>query len=212
MTEWFNEIWSKYAEEYIEIEPGKKITVKEYIIELITNLFKEYTPFQLYYKILYELFKDEFESLSTSEELFREYTHLNETVIYKTLYPFQRYGVLSLIWILKKYNGAILADAVGLGKTWTALAVMKYFQNLGYTVLVICSKKLKSSWELYQAGLNSCFEKDKIEYYVRFHTDLQGDRLNSYVDKTLNFFQTRKKLLIVIDESHNLTNDKSLRY
>lgn len=211
LTEWFNEIWNNFAEEFIVIE-GKKITVKEYIIELISNLFKEYTPFQLYYKILYELFKDEFEALSTSEELTREYIHLNETVIYKTLYPFQRYGVLSLIRILKKYNGAILADAVGLGKTWTALAVMKYYQNLGYNVLVLCPKKLRYNWEQYKVGNSSCFEKDEIDFSIRYHTDLQGERFNSYGDKTLKYFQTRKKLLIVIDESHNLRNDKSLRY
>jgi SNF2 family DNA or RNA helicase len=98
---------------------------------LIKNLFKEYTPHDLYYKVLYELFKDDLLELSGDAEFKREIAHLEETIIYKTLFSYQQKGAISLIKMLQKFNGAILADAVGLGKTWTALAVMKYFEIKG---------------------------------------------------------------------------------
>lgn len=189
-----------------------KVEVKQYIIELIKNLFKEYTPHDLYYKVLYEMFKDDIMELSGDAEFKREIAHLEETVIYKTLFPYQQKGAISLIKMLQKYNGAILADAVGLGKTWTALAVMKYFELKGYTVLLLCPKKLSNNWQQYKVGQQSRFEKDEIDFYIRYHTDLQEGRFDRYNDKTLRYFKTRPKLLIAIDESHNLRNDKSSRY
>jgi ERCC4-related helicase len=108
-----------------------------------------------------------------------------------------------------------LADAVGLGKTWTALAVMKYFEMKGYTVMVFCPKKLRHNWEQYQLHKYSKFEADEIDYFVRNHTDLQDERLEAYAGRDslpLSKIQRKKKLLLVIDESHNLRNDKSSRY
>lgn len=163
--------------------------------------------------MLYELFKEDLLSLTSDAEFKREIAHLEITEIYRILFPYQQKGSLSLIKMLQKYNGAILADAVGLGKTWTALAVMKYFQNKGYSVVVFCPKKLRNNWVQYQSGRGSRFEKDEIEYLVRHHTDLQNDRLSSnYPDFPLTRLQRKQKLLIVIDESHNLRNDKSSRY
>lgn len=213
LKNWFKNQWEKVATDKIELPDKSKVEVKEYIIELIKNLFKEYTPYQLYYKVLYELFKEDLLSLSTDAEFKREIAHLEETVIFRTLYPYQQKGSLSLIKMLQKYNGAILADAVGLGKTWTALAVMKYFENKGYTVFLFCPKKLRNNWEQYQSGRGSRFERDEIEFLVRNHTDLQDERLSSnYPDFPLTKLQRKQKLLIVIDESHNLRNDKSYRY
>ncbi|MDR1983607.1 MAG: DEAD/DEAH box helicase, partial [Prevotellaceae bacterium] len=190
-----------------------KVETKQYIIDLISKLFKEYAPEKLYYKVLYEMFKKDLD-FSTSEDFKREMKHLSETVIYQTLYPYQQKGVISLIKMLQNYNGAILADAVGLGKTWTALAVMKYFQSKGYTVVLLCPKKLGNNWLQYRTGSNSKFEKDDIDYTVRYHSDLQDDRLdiNHYSDVPLSKIQRKHKLLLVIDESHNLRNDKSSRY
>ncbi len=209
---WFKYQWEKVATEKIELPDKTKVEVKEYIIGLIKNLFKEYEPKDLYYKVLYELFKEDLLSLTSDVDFKREIEHLKVTEIYRTLFPYQQKGALNLISMLQKYNGAILADAVGLGKTWTALAVMKYFENKGYTVLLLSPKKLKQNWEQYQVGNKSRFEKDEINFYVRFHTDLQDTRLDNYTDKKLGYFQRRQKLLIVIDESHNLRNDKSSRY
>lgn len=215
LKKWFNHQWEKVAVDKIELpDKGKsKIEVKNYVIELIKNLFREYTPYQLYYKVLYELFKEDLQTLTSDADFKREIAHLEVTEIYRTLYPYQQKGALSLINMLQKYNGAILADAVGLGKTWTALAVMKYFENKGYTVFLFCPKKLRNNWEQYQTGRGSRFEKDEIEYYVRNHTDLQNERLNTiYPDFPLTKLQRKQKVLIVIDESHNLRNDKSSRY
>ena len=215
LKKWFNHQWNNVAVDKIELpEKGKsKVNVKEHIIELIKNLFKEYTPEQLYYKVLYELFKEDLLMLSLDAEFKREIEHLEVTEVYRTLYAYQQKGALSLIKMLQKYNGAILADAVGLGKTWTALAVMKYFENKGYTVFLFCPKKLRNNWEQYQSGKGSRFEKDEIEYYVRNHTDLQNERLNTiYPDFPLTKLQRKQKVLLIIDESHNLRNDKSSRY
>ncbi|MDR0762456.1 MAG: DEAD/DEAH box helicase family protein [Campylobacteraceae bacterium] len=210
---WFENLWENTALEKIETPDKIKKSVKHYIIELISNLFKQYTPKDLYYKALYELFKDDLLSFSADADFNKEIKHLSETVIYRTLYPYQQSGVISLIKMLQKYNGAILADAVGLGKTWTALAVMKYFHSKGYSVIVFCPKKLENNWMQYQSK-NLKFAKDEIEYIVRYHSDLQDERLEAarYHDFSLSKIQRKQKLLVVIDESHNLRNDKSSRY
>lgn len=213
LRKWFKKQWEEVAQEEIELPDKTKIPVKNYVVDLIKNLYKEYSPEELYYKVLYELFKEDLLSLSTDTEFKREIVHLEETNIYNSLFAYQQKGVISLIKMLQNYNGAILADAVGLGKTWTALAVMKYFEIKGYTIVVFCPKKLRNNWEQYQEGRGSRFEKDEIDYYVRNHTDLQEDRLtNNYPDFPLTKIQRRQKLLVVIDESHNLRNDKSSRY
>jgi hypothetical protein len=213
LRKWFKYQWEKVAADKIELNDKSKVDVKEHIIGLIKNLFKEYTPYQLYYKVLYELFKEDLLTLTSDAEFKREIAHLEETEIYRTLFSYQQKGTLSLIKMLQKYNGAILADAVGLGKTWTALGVMKYFENKGYTVVLFCPKKLRNNWEQYQSGRGSRFEKDEIEYLVRNHTDLQDERLSlNYPDFPLVKLQRKQKLLLVIDESHNLRNDKSSRY
>jgi ERCC4-related helicase len=211
LKRWFEYQWNNIAQDKVEL-PNKKETAKQYIIDLISNFYIEYKPKDLYYKVLYELFKDDLLSLSSDVEFKREIAHLEETILYKTLFPYQQKGAISLIKMLQKFNGAILADAVGLGKTWTALAVMKYFEIKGYTVVLFCPKKLRNNWEQYQSHNGSRFEKDEIEYYIRNHTDLQDERLNTYTDFSLTRMQRKQKLLIVIDESHNLRNDKSSRY
>lgn len=213
LKSWFKNQWEKVATDKVELPDKTKVEVKQHIIELIKNLFKEYTPHDLYYKLLYELFKEDLLSMTSDAQFKREIAHLEQTEIFKTLFPYQQKGALSLIKMLQKYNGAILADAVGLGKTWTALAVMKYFENSGYTVFMFCPKKLRHNWEQYQSGKGSRFERDEIEYYVRNHTDLQDERLTTnYPDFPLSKIQRKQKILIVIDESHNLRNDKSSRY
>lgn len=214
LTVWFQNLWTgKDALEEIELPDKSKISVKKYLIQLIQNLFRTYTPSELYYKVLYELFGRDLESLH-DPEFKKEIAHLEDTVIYKTLYSFQQKGVISLIKMLQRHNGAILADAVGLGKTWSALAVMKYFEMKGYRVILFCPKKLNANWRQYLEGHRSKFETDRLRYTIRYLTDLQDDRLEVYDDgyKIKTFFCGNPKLLIVIDESHNLRNDKSARY
>ena len=212
---WFEDIW-KAASEQILTDPknpkSEKISVKEYFIRKIDEYFRKYTPEEIYYKILFELFNSDID-LDGGIEHQKDMSLLQTSVIWKTLFNYQQKGVISLIKMLRKYNGAILADAVGLGKTFSALAVIKYFQIQGYLVVLLCPKKLEENWAQYLKRHGSRFEKDDFDYVVRFHTDLQNDRLQTaYQDANRTYMQNNKKILFVIDESHNLRNEKSNRY
>ena len=212
---WFEDIW-KTAKEKIQDPANPKaglVSVKDYFIRMIEEYFRKYTPEEIYYKILYELFKADLDLDGSSIEHQQDMSLLQTSEIWRTLFNYQQKGVISLIKMLRKYNGAILADAVGLGKTFSALAVIKFFQIQGYTTVLLCPKKLQQNWTQYLKGAGSRFDKDRFDYQVRFHTDLQNERLqNSYDTYKLDYLQRREKLLIVIDESHNLRNEKSGRY
>ena len=212
---WFEDIWNS-AKEDIPIDPTNskagKIPVKEYFIRLIEDYFRKYTPEEIYYKILFEMFSADIK-IDDGIEHRKDMSLLQTSVIWNTLFNYQQKGVISLIKMLRKYNGAILADAVGLGKTFSALAVIKYFQTQGFTTVVLCPKKLEQNWKQYQRRHESQFERDDFDYLVRFHTDLQDNRLqHNYDEADLEYIRRRNKLLIVIDESHNLRNENSGRY
>lgn len=215
LSSWFEELW-KVADAKIPAEPANpkspRIDVKEYFIRQINEYYRKYTPQEIYYKILYELFNSDLE-LDNSIEHTHDMSLLQNSLIWKTLFNYQQKGVISLIKMLRKYGGAILADAVGLGKTFSALAVIKYFQEQRYLPIVLCPKKLEQNWEQYRFGHKSRFEKDELKYLIRFHSDLQNSRLEtSYSRFNLSYLQSRKKILLVIDESHNLRNERSGRY
>ncbi len=208
---WFDELWQKDAQEDLIVGDTTMINYKQYIISLLEKLNQLYTPEHIYYKILFELYYKDLQEWAKLEQ--KQLIHFKDTKIYKSLYDFQRKGVLSLIKMLQKYDGAILADAVGLGKTWSALAVMKFFELEGYKVVVLCPKKLSHNWEQYQKNKFSIFEDDEFDYEVLFHTDLVENRLKNIRNTDfIKFFHRKQKILLVIDESHNLRNDKSKRY
>jgi superfamily II DNA or RNA helicase len=219
LIKWFNLLWERpqaHFEKTIADEKGKykKINFKKYLIDEISKIFKIYTPEQLYYKVLFELFGGDLLKENDNPDFNRQIGKLENTIIYKTLYEFQQKGTISLIKMLQKYNGAILADAVGLGKTWTALAVMKYFEMQGLKIIVLCPKKLERNWGKFLEPGNK-FENDHIEFKLRFHTDLIENRWDSYSrhDRfTIRQMLDDKPKLLVIDESHNLRNSKSNRY
>lgn len=217
LIKWFDGLWERpQAHEYKTVVDSNggvnRIPFKQYLIDEIKKIFTEYSPKQLYYKVLFELFGDELLLEKENPEFNRQIGRLENTVVYNSLYEFQQKGVLSLIKMLQKHNGAILADAVGLGKTWTALAVMKFYQLQGREVILICPKKLQYNWRIYQKNQNSKFEKDQFEYFLRFHSDLTDDLMDKYHDRADKLFLSEKPKLFVIDESHNLRNDKSKRY
>ena len=164
LVKWFNDLWDKpqaHSKKTLVDATGKKFKkdFKLYLIDEISRLFAVYTPEQIYFKILFELFNKEIDDPSVERQLIK----LEDTKIYSKLYDFQKGGVNSLIKMLNKYNGAILADAVGLGKTWCALAVMKSFQMLGNEVVLFCPKKIEQNWKQYIKRNNSIFEEDKFD-------------------------------------------------
>lgn len=217
LVEWFDSLWVRpqaHKEKTLVYPDGTKTKVdfKQYLINEIERIFIKYTPRELYYKVLFELFGNQLLEIENDPDFNRQIGRLENSVVYNTLFEFQKKGVLSLIRMLQKYNGAILADAVGLGKTWSALAVIKFFQLQGREVLLLCPKKLEHNWRRYLKHQNSRFEKDQFDFFLRFHTDMHEDRVEKYVDRADKYFTGDKPKLIVIDESHNLRNDKSTRY
>lgn len=217
LVAWFENLWIRpqaHKEKTFVAPDGKKTTIdfKQYLIAEIERIFIKYTPRELYYKVLFELFGNQLLDTENDPNFNRQIGRLENSVVYNTLYEFQKKGVLSLIRMLQKYNGAILADAVGLGKTWSALAVMKFFQLQGREVLLLCPKKLEHNWRRYLKHQDSRFEKDQFDFFLRFHTDMHEERIEKYKDRADKYFINDKPKLIVIDESHNLRNDKSNRY
>ncbi len=191
---WFDEIWSddKLVED-----------VKEKVLATLGQIGKDHAPERIYYKTLYELFRDEIETRKTNDQTLED-THLYDTQIWETLYEFQKEGVKSVIARLLRHNGCILADSVGLGKTYTALAVIKFFELRNERVLVLCPKKLHDNWARYPAYNSqdtNPFLDDKFGYTVRWHTDL------SRYSGDLENFNWRNFDMVVIDESHNFRND-----
>lgn len=217
LVDWFEALWKKpqaHTEKTIVAQDGTrtKLNFKQYLINEIERIFIKYTPRELYYKVLFELFGNQLMAIENDPEFNRQIGRLENSAVYNTLHEFQKKGVLSLIRMLQKYEGAILADAVGLGKTWSALAVMKFFQLQGREILLLCPKKLEYNWRRYLKNQDSRFEKDQLDFFLRFHTDMSEDRLEKYVDRADKYFNNDRPKLIVIDESHNLRNDKSNRY
>ena len=209
---WFNDLWDTVASAKIELPEGRTENAKEYLIRQIEQVFKSYTPEEIYYKILFEFFRADIE-MNDSIEYKRDMEFLQKSKIWNTLFAFQQSGVVSLVKLLTRYGGAILADAVGLGKTFSALGVIKYFQNNGYDTLILCPKKLQNNWLKYEGKANSRFKDDHFSFTVRSHSDLQGNRIDNYKDPVkIDTILSYEKLLIVVDESHNLRNDKSCRY
>ena len=191
---WFDEVWNN--DKLVE-------DVKEKVLATLGQIGKDHAPERIYYKTLYELFRDEIETRKTNEQSLED-THLYDTQIWETLYEFQKEGVKSVIARLLRHNGCILADSVGLGKTYTALAVIKFFELRNERVLVLCPKKLHDNWALYPAYYSqdtNPFIDDKFGFTVRWHTDLSRYRGD------LENFNWRNFDMIVIDESHNFRND-----
>ena len=196
---WFDEIW----------EDDKLVEdVKEQVLAKLAQIGKDHAPERIYYKTLYELFREEIETRKTNDQTLED-THLYDTDIWNTLYEFQKEGVKSVIARLLRHNGCILADSVGLGKTYTALAVIKFFELRNERVLVLCPKKLHDNWARYPAYNSqdtNPFLDDKFGYTLLAHTDLSRYTGESG-SVNLENFNWRNFDMIVIDESHNFRND-----
>ncbi len=179
--------------------------VTDVVIENISTAYAENSPEFIYFMTLYHVFSEFLDDIS-EDVLPNEATGFKQSKIWSMLYDFQRDAVLAIINKLEKYNGCILADSVGLGKTFTALAVAKYYENRNKSVLVLCPKKLAENWNTYKDNyVNNPIAVDRLNYDVLFHTDLSrnGGMSNGLDLGRLNWGNYD---LIVIDESHNFRN------
>lgn len=175
------------------------------VIENITAAYNENSPDFIYFVTLYNIFNEFLEDIS-EDVLPNEATGFKDSKIWNLLYNFQKDAALAIINKLEKYNGCILADSVGLGKTFTALAVVKYYENRNKSVLVLCPKKLANNWNTYKGNYtNNPIAEDRLRYDVLYHTDLNRTSGKSNgID--LNRLNWSNYDLVVIDESHNFRN------
>ena len=192
----FDEIWN---------DSKRLQDVTDIVVESISTAYKENAPDFIYFYTLYNIFNEFLEDIS-EDVLPNEATGFKQSKIWGMLYNFQRDAVLAIINKLEKFNGCILADSVGLGKTFTALAVIKYYENRNKSVLVLCPKKLSANWNTYKDNyVNNPIAADRLRYDVLYHTDLSrtcGQSNGLDLDR-LNWGNYD---LVVIDESHNFRN------
>ena len=204
LRNWFNALWS---------DTGLTRDVKEEVLNALGRIGQEHAPEFIYFKTLFELFRDEIDAGMDSGQQLAD-VRLYDTAIWKTLYAFQEDGAKSAIVHLMRHNGCILADSVGLGKTYTALAVIKYFELRNDRVLVLCPHRLRGNWSLYpvrNAQVDNPFADDRFGYTLLSHTDLSRNG-GMAGDIDLSRIHWGGFDLVVIDESHNFRNDGGQRY
>ena len=199
---WFDNLW----------ESDQVHNVKEAVKRYLKNIYTDKDPEFIYFKTLYHLFQD-FLADATDTQFAEANPSFQQTEIWQTLYAFQKHGVQACIQKLKAYNGCIIADSVGLGKTYEALAIIKYFELRNANVLVLCPKKLEQNWTLYPVHYRrrrNPLKADRFRYNVLAHTDLSRERGDANgIDLAQHEWDGYD--LVVIDESHNFRN-RGVRY
>jgi hypothetical protein len=197
----FDQIWN---------DQGKLEDVTAQLCEHIASVYQENSPQRIYFLILYNIFNEFLEDLN-EDVLPNDRTGYQNSLIWKKLYNFQKDAATGIINKLETYNGCILADSVGLGKTFTALAVVKYYELRNKSVLVLCPKKLADNWQNYKGNLKTnIFVGDRFGYDVLCHTDLQRSRGYS-LGMALDRINWGNYDLVVIDESHNFRNNDAFK-
>ena len=194
---WFDNLWESDQVEDVTAE----------VLQNLANAYQDKDPEFIYYKTLYHLFED-FLTDATDTEFAEANPSFLQTEIWQKLYAFQKHGVQACIQKLKAYNGCIIADSVGLGKTYEALAIIKYFELRNANVLVLCPKKLEQNWTLYPTHYRrrrNPLKADRFRYNVLAHTDLSRERGDANgIDLAQHEWDGYD--LVVIDESHNFRN------
>lgn len=203
----FDQIWN---------DSEKLEDVTEQICEHIASVYQENSPESIYFLMLYNIFNEFLDDID-GDVLPNDRTGYQDTLIWNKLFNYQRDAATGIINKLETYSGCILADSVGLGKTFTALAVIKYYELRNKSVLVLCPKKLADNWLNYNRNLKTnIFARDRFSYDVLCHTDLSRTSGESF-GTPLNRINWGNYDLVVIDESHNFRNndaykDKETRY
>ena len=208
LLDWFEGLWDD--------ETGLVEDVKDKVLSHLEQLFSENAPQLIYYKTLYHVLQNDLRKLKEMSLLDEDLpTSFTQSAVWQKLYDFQKDGVKGAVQKMEQHGGCILADSVGLGKTFEALAVIKYYELKGKTVLVLCPKKLSENWTIYQAKKNSTLnplQRDRLGYTVLYHTDLgrsHGKALADSIDlATLNWAAYD---VVVVDESHNFRNNAAGR-
>jgi superfamily II DNA or RNA helicase len=197
----FDQIWN---------DPEKLEDVTSSLCDHIASVYQENSPERIYFLMLYNIFNEFLEDIN-EDVLPNDLTGYQDSLIWKKLFNFQRDAATGIINKLETYNGCILADSVGLGKTFTALAVVKYYELRNRSVLVLCPKKLADNWLTYNRNLRTnIFSKDRFNYDVLCHTDLQRTSGESF-GTPLNRVNWGNYDLVVIDESHNFRNNDAFK-
>ena len=193
----FDSVWA---------DQDKLADVTEDVIEMISTVYQENAPELIYFMTLYNIFNEFLEDVS-EDVLPNEATGFKDSVIWNKLFNFQKDAALGIINKLEQYNGCILADSVGLGKTFTALSVIKYYEGRNKNVLVLCPKKLSENWMTFRGNLiNNPLAADRLRYDILYHTDLSRDRGNTVIGLPIDRINWGNYDLVVIDESHNFRN------
>jgi hypothetical protein len=200
LRSWFSSLWDSLPAS----DEGKNR-----LLAILNELVQHKAPSLIYYQILYQLFKDLGGELD-EERIIKSATGIRNTNVWKKLFKFQRDGVFGAIDKLERLGGCIIADSVGLGKTFEALAIIKYYELRNDRVLVLCPKRLRDNWTLYKANdRRNLLSSDRFNYDVLNHTDLSRDNgLSGDID--LSFVNWGNYDLVVIDESHNFRNKSAL--
>ncbi len=201
MAQWFDELWNQTP------QSGDAQATFE---EALTNAAAHRAPAQIYAAVLHHLFFARGEALD-EEQIIKTATGIRETAVWKKLYKFQRDGVIGAIDKLNRFGGCIIADSVGLGKTFQALAIIRYHEIRNERVLVLCPKRLRDNWSLYRANdRRNTLAADRFKYDIFNHTDLSREKGQSDgVD--LSYVNWGNYDLVVIDESHNFRNKRSAK-
>ncbi len=184
--------------------------VKDKLLKQMEVMYEENSGEFIYFKSLYHIFYNYLDELD-EDNIVKKGNKLKETKIWNTLYQFQQDAVIGAIDKIEKYNGCILADSVGLGKTFTALAIIQYYELRNDRVLVLVPKKLRENWTIYTLNdKRNIFAEDRFRYDVLNHTDLSRERgFSGNIDlKTINW---ENYDLVVIDESHNFRNNPAVK-
>ena len=198
----FQNIWNDHT---------KLQDVTQAIVDYISSAYTDNSPEFIYFITLYNIFSEFLDDIMSEDFMPNEGTGFKNSLVWQKLYSFQRDGAIGVIQKLEKYNGCILADSVGLGKTFTALAVMKYYASRNKNILVLAPKKLANNWNQYRDNVRTnLFYKDRIHFDVLYHTDL--GRMHGFSNgHDLSKFNWDNYDLVVIDESHNFRNANSYR-
>jgi len=194
----FKEVWAN----------GSLRDVTEQLSEYVSNVYRDNEPELVYFLVLKYLFEEALKDFD-ADSMPNTGVGYEDSLVWKKLFDFQHDAAIAIINKLEKYNGCILADSVGLGKTFTALAVMRYYELRNKNVLVLCPKKLEANWNIYNKPTyrNNPFASEKLRYDVLCHTDIQRERgFSNGID--LSQVNWGGYDLVVIDESHNFRNDK----